>query len=117
MPNLSNFDQIFRKLLTSLTTEHRAISNETITFSTANVYSLTVPDQARYALMVLEEAGATGTAKVIRYWEDGSNPDAATGIARGDLDAWDVMSYSNLKSFKAIRVTANSHKLFVQYYS
>ncbi len=112
-----NFTQTLTKLLQIASTGWRAIGHETITLSTAGVYSLTVPDQARYALMVIEETGSTGTQKIVRFWEDGSNPTASDGIARGDMDAWDVISYSNLKDFKIIRVTAAAHKLFVQYYS
>jgi hypothetical protein len=117
MPNLRNFEDILRGMYTRMTTGHKAIGHEIITLSDGNVHSLTVPTDARYALMVLEETGGTGTAKLIRFWEDGSNPTTTTGIVRGDMDAWDVVSYANLKSFKIIRLTASAHKLFVQYYS
>lgn len=112
-----NFTQTLTRLLQIASTGWRAIGHEIITFSDGNVKSLTVPDNARYALMVLEEAGGSGTSKLIRFWEDGSNPTTTEGIVRGDLDAWDIVSLSNLKDFKAIRLTAASHKLFVQYYS
>lgn len=112
-----NFTQTITKLLQIVSTGHRAVGHEVITFSADTVYSLTVPTEARYALMVLEQAGATGARKVIRFWEDGSNPTSTEGLSRGDMDAWDIVSYSNLKDFKAIRSIAGSHKLFIQYYS
>jgi hypothetical protein len=117
MPNLRNFEDILRGLYTLLSTDKGAISHEVITFSTPGVYSLTVPQQARYALCVLEEVGASGDSKVIRYWLDGSDPSTTVGIPRGDLDAFDIAGYANLKDFKAIKVSGGNHTLTVQYFS
>jgi hypothetical protein len=117
MPNLRNQEDILRSLLTKITTNNKAIGHEVITFNAASVFSLTVPDQARYALCVLEEVGSTGSAKVIRFWLDGSNPTTTVGIPKGDMEAFDIAGYSNLKEFRAIKVAGGSHTLTVQYFS
>ena len=111
-----NLTTILGKTLSLIANGYKAIGHQTLTISTGNVYALTVPDGANYALMLLEEVGATGTRKVIRFWEDGSLPTTTVGIPRGDMDAWDVSTRQNLENFKIIRVTAASHVLQVQYY-
>lgn len=116
-PELKNFEDILRKLLTKITTSNKAISHEVVTFNSGSIFKLTVPDQARYALCVLEEVGATGSSKLIRYYLDGSNPTTSDGITRGDMDAFDIAGYSNLKDFKAIKVGGGNHTLTVQYFS
>ena len=112
-----NFTQTLTKILQILSTGHRAISHEILTLSTNDAYSLTVPASARYALITAEQVGGSGAASIVRYWEDGSIPTTTDGISRGDFDAWDIYSYSNMKDFKVVRTTANAHKLFIQYYS
>lgn len=116
-PNLKNFEDILRGLYTRITTSNNAISHQQITFSTAGVYSLTVPSQARYALCVIEEVDASGSSKIIRYWSDGSNPTTTEGIPRGDMDAFDIEGYPNLLNFRAIKIAGGNHILTVQYYS
>ncbi len=110
-------DKYLRRILSKITTENGAISNQTVTFNSAAVFELTVPEQARYALCLLEEVGSSGSPKVIRYFLDGSVPTALVGIVRGDMDAFDIAGYSNLKNFKAIKVGGGSHTLTVQYFS
>lgn len=117
MPNLRNQEDILRSLLTKITTNNKAIGHEVITFNAASVFSLTVPDQARYALCVLEEVGAAGSSKLIRYYLDGSNPTISDGIVRGDMDVFDIAGYSNIKDFKAIKIGGGNHILTVQYFS
>lgn len=110
-----NLTTMTQKLLAFAANGYKAIGHQTITFG-AGVVSLTVPDGANCALMLLEEVGATGTRKVIRFWEDGAIPTSSLGIPRGDMDAWDIVSRQNLENFRAIRVTAAAHILQVQYY-
>ena len=114
---ITNFTTTLSRMLSLMSNGYKAIGSQVITLSTAGVYSLTVPEGANYALMVIEEAGGTtGTSKIVRFLETGANPTSSIGIPRGDLDAWDVISYQNLVNFKIIRVTAASHVLQVQYY-
>jgi len=110
-----------RSYLSSLLTLNKAnliaIGFQSLTVdSTAAGVSLTVPDNAKYALIVTEST-ATGTA--VRYLECG--PGAATvtsavGIPRSNLDAFDIQGYQNLINFRAIQAQSGTHQLSVQYY-
>lgn len=82
---------------------------------TAGGLALTVPADAKYALVVVESAD-TGTA--IRYLETGPLFPVTTsnGIPRSNLDVFDIQGYQNLKQFRAIRVQSGTTNLQVQYY-
>lgn len=82
---------------------------------TGTVANLTVPSDARYALIVVE-SDATGTA--IRYLETATQPlvTSSNGIPRGNLDAFDVQGYQNLTNFRVIQTQSGIHNLNVQYY-
>jgi hypothetical protein len=110
-------DKYLRKIYSKLSTENGAIGHEVVTFSTNGVYSLTVPAQAKYALCVLEEVGGSGSTKIIRYFMDNSLPTTSLGIPKGDMEAFDIAGYSNLTSFKAIKIAGGNHILTVQYFS
>lgn len=113
--------QTSKALLQSLLTITRAnlvaIGWQSLTVdNTAGGVSLTVPTNARYALIVVEST-ATGTA--VRYLECG--PGAATvtssvGIPRSNLDAFDIQGYQNLLNFRVIQAQAGTHTLSIQYY-
>ncbi len=77
--------------------------------------SLTVPDTATYALVVLQ---SSITTPAIRYLELGGTilPTSTDGIPRSDLDAFDISGYQNLVNFRAIQVGAGTHTLHIQYY-
>jgi len=82
---------------------------------TGTATALTVPADARYALIVLQ---SSITTPAIRYLELGDKtlPTATDGIPRSDLDALDVQGYQNLVNFRAIQVGAGTHTLHIQYY-
>lgn len=115
--NQNYHEGLLRQIFSKLTTSARAVGHEIVTFAAGTVYSLNVPEEARYAICVLEEVGGGGTSKLIRYWTDNSNPTVTDGIVRGDMDAFDIAGYSNLKQFKAIKIAGGAHRLTVQYYS
>ena len=82
---------------------------------TGSVASLTVPINARYALIEVESSISTPS---IRYLELGSKtlPTTSTGIRRSDGTAFDVTGYQNLLNFRVIQTGAGTHKLNIQYY-
>lgn len=85
--------------------------------ATADGVSLTVPNDATYALMVVE-SNVTG-AIAIRYLECGNTVytvSTTDGIGRSHLDAFDVDGKQNLTNFRAIQTTAGTHTLHIQYY-
>lgn len=117
LTNPQNFTQNVQRLLQIASTGHRAIGHQILTLSTGAAFGLTVPDEARYALIRIEEVGGANTAKIARFWEDGGIPSSTEGIAVGDMTTWDIVSYSNLIDFRIAKVTAGNHILFIQYYS
>lgn len=110
-------DDLLRKIYSKITTENDAIAHEVLTLSTTSVFSLTPPPQAKYALCVVEEVGATGSAKILRYLLDGSNPTTSVGIPRGDMDVFDISGWSNIRNFRAIKIAGGNHTITVQYFS
>ena len=94
-----------------------ACGHETLILLTDNAMNLiSIPTGTRYAILQVEEVTTSGSSDVIRYLLDGSDPDASTGLIRGDRECFDIAGTENIKKFKAIRLTANSHKINVQYF-
>lgn len=91
-----------------------AVGYQQLTVSSTAVV-LTVPADAKYALIEIESSLAT---PAIRYLELGNNtlPTATTGIRRSNLDALDITGYPNLINFRAIQIAAGTHVLNIQYY-
>jgi hypothetical protein len=104
--------EITRMTMILLANDWRAISNQQLTVD-GTVAKLTVPTNAKYALIV-PESSATGTA--IRYWLDGSIPTTTEGIPRGNLDAFDIVEKQNLENFRITQAQAGTHNLQVQYF-
>lgn len=67
--------------------------NQTLTVSTS-VITLTVPGTATHAFITVE-------AGDIRYWEDGSNPSATTGLYLPAGGSAELTNLANLKFIKA----------------
>jgi len=88
--------------------------NLTVDNTTGGV-SLTVPVDARYALVVTESS-ATGTA--IRYLETGPiyPVTSSNGIPRANLEGFDIQGHQNLLNFRAIQAQSGTHNLQIQYY-
>lgn len=83
--------------------------------STSGGVSMTVPNDAKYALCVVE-SDATGTA--IRYKQLGalSAPTTSEGIPRADLELFDIQGYQNLINFRAIQAQSGTHSIQIEYY-
>lgn len=83
--------------------------------STSGGVSLTVPQDANYALIILE-SDATGIA--IRYLETGPAYPVTTtdGLSRSNGEILDVQGYNNMVNFRAIQAQSGTHTLHIQYY-
>lgn len=95
-----------------LANDWRGISNQQLVVNNT-VKKLTVPTNAKYALIVVE-SDAEGTA--VRYWQDGSSPTANEGIPRADQGGLDIVEKQNLINFRIIQAQAGTHNLQVQYF-
>lgn len=102
---------------TGMMTDRIAIGHEKLTLDANSVFSLaSVPANARYAFITLENGGVAAT-NLVRYWTDGSAPTATDGIALTDSSAFDISEYQNIVNFRIIRLTTDDHVLQVQYYN
>lgn len=82
-----------------------------------SVVNLTIPADAKYALIVVE---STISTNCIRYLEfGGSNTVVAAGtvgIPVSNGSVFDITDAQNLAGFQAIQEGAGTHKLNIQYY-
>lgn len=84
--------------------------------ATAGGLSLTVPANAKYALIVTE-SDVSGYA--IRYLECGNTVSTVTssnGIPRANGDAFDIQGAENMRNFRVIEAQAGATYINVQYY-
>lgn len=81
--------------------------------------TLDIPEGAQYAHIIVEASdSATDKTKVIRFWEDGSYPNAYNGMPLGDLGTYEVKGKENMQRFKMIGIQAyNMHQVQVQYFA
>ena len=114
MIQADNSKSYLRELLRLQNYDLTAISYQQLTVG-ASVVSLTIPTDARYAILQLESS-VTGAA--IRYLTLGNNtiPTASTGMIRSNLDVIDIGGTNNLTLFRAIQAAAGTHKLNITYY-
>lgn len=94
----------------------RACGGQKLTVdATAGGVLLTIPTDAKYALVVVE-SDVTATA-AIRYFESTVTAvTASIGIPRSHGDAFDISGGDNLAGFRAIQTGAGTHALNIQYY-
>lgn len=111
---IDNVKSYLIELIRLLKRNYNACGYENLTVAGTAV-SLTVPAEAKYALIVVESSIATSA---IRYLELGPKtlPTSSVGLPRSNGDAFDVTGYQNLTNFRAIQVSAGTHNLCVQYY-
>lgn len=109
---------IAQKTLIVLGNDYKAFANEVLIVG-ATVEKFTLPTNpntgeviAKYALITVEGADP---ADGMRFWVDGSDPDATSGLLRLDGSVFDITETSNLVNFRAIGVGAGV-TLQVQYY-
>lgn len=105
------------KMLQALTNDKRGCGFETITLvNDGTVYNLTPPEDANYALCVIESDD--DTTIVARFRLDGEDPTSSDGIPVVHLQGWDLNEMHNLGKFKIVVVsaTATATALQVQYF-
>ncbi len=108
----------FTDWLYALFFQGECIGSQTFSVYWYSPVTLTIPEGAQYALVVVEAApGTSDTSRVIRFREDGSFPDAVNGIPLGDLGVYEVKGKENMQRFKMIGIEAFlGHTVQVQYF-
>lgn len=91
----------------------KAFSYQALTVDNT-VKQLTIPTDAKYALMTLE---STATGVAARYLETLQTAVSTTaGLALSNLDRFDVTDAQNLSQFQITQAQAGTHTLHIQYY-
>ena len=82
---------------------------------TGSLSSLTVPTDARYAIIAVE-SDASGVA--VRYLElaDITVPTTTSGFPRSNNDLFDLQGYQNLLNFRITQAQSGTHIINVAYY-
>jgi len=107
----SYLDQLVQNALNSF----KAFAYQKITVD-ATVQTLTVPDGAKYAQMVLQ-SDIAAPDNAARYLLTKSTTVSATeGLPLPNGSVIDVTDYANLQGFQITRVAAGTTYLFVQYF-
>jgi len=107
----SYLEQLVQNALNSF----KAFAYEKITVD-ATVKSLTIPDGARYAQMVLESS-IVAPDNAARYLLTKTTAvSSAEGFPLPNGSVIDVTDYANLQGFQITRVAAGTTYLYVQYY-
>lgn len=101
------------RLQRSALNSFKAFSYQQLTINNT-VQKLTIPTDAKYALIIVESSIATTCA---RYLETGQTTVAAgTGMPISNGTVFDVTDAQNLAGFQVIQEAAGTHKLNIQYY-
>lgn len=110
------------KLLHALVHGGKCLGYEKLSVDDSAPVPLTVPDGAKYAILVVDaDATSTNPNKVINWREDGDDPtnDAGTneGLILGDNSILEIKGAANLANFKMIgKEASKTHNVRVQYY-
>jgi len=110
---IDNSKSYLRALLSGSLNDFKSFAYEAITV-TGTLASLTIPEGARYAQMILEST-ATGTAA--RFLRNKSVDVTSTvGMPIGDDASFDVTDFANLNGFQIIKDQAGTTVLHVEYF-
>ncbi len=106
-------ENFLRQIKQSALNSFKACGYEAITVNNT-IKRLTVPTDAKYALMKLV---STATGNAANYLETGSVAvTTSVGMPISDGTVFDVTDTQNLASFQIIQSQAGTHTLHVQYY-
>ena len=114
-----NYQDILQELLITMSSNHKGCGKQTLLATAGTVVSLTVPNEASYAILKAETddtEGSTDYQRLIRWWI-GTGPTAGEGIPMGHLDSWSVGERDNLIKLRILGIDENSTpKVQIQYY-
>jgi hypothetical protein len=108
-------------LLYALLSGGDCVGYEDLEIDDSTMPSLNPPNDAEYALIVVEaDPSTTDKSKVIRikeFIEDNAFPTSTIGIPLGDFSVYEVKGKKNMQNFRAISIEASKQHIFrVQYY-
>lgn len=80
-------------------------------------YDLGLYDFIVMMINVQANPSATDPSKIIRFFEDGTNPDTTHGLFLGDGSVYELKGLENINQFKFISVDGLQHTLAVNVYA
>ncbi|HSZ72479.1 MAG TPA: hypothetical protein VK750_07360 [Cytophagaceae bacterium] len=112
------FHNVIVEMLYALFFQGDCLKYVSKTINDSQVIHLEIPDNARYAVIVIEsQVTQFNKDIVVRFREDGHDPDASNGMPLGDMGVYEVKGTNNMSRFKMIGVEANlTHQVRIQYF-
>lgn len=112
------FHNVIAELLYTLFFQGDCIAYATMLVDDGNAIGLTVPFNARYAVIVVEShTSQFNKDRVLRFREDGNLPESDEGMPLGDMGVYEVKGTVNMSKFLIIGVEAGlQHKIRIQFF-
>jgi hypothetical protein len=112
------FHNVIGDLLYTLFFQGECVGYDTMVVDNANIGTLAIPENARYALLVVEsDANQTNKDMVLRFREDGEAPTIDEGMPLGDLGVYEVKGIENMQRFKIVGIEQERiHKIRIQFF-
>lgn len=107
-----NSKTYLRELVRQGLNDLEAFAYEKITVD-GTVKTLTIPTNAKVAILTLVSTITSGPAVMVRY---DANPTSSDGTPFFNGDRWNVLDPKNLVNFKVTQFGAGTHTLYVEYY-
>jgi hypothetical protein len=95
-------------------TFYSPVGKQVLTVSSTAV-GFTLPTTVQIRAVYFSVEYATATTDTLRFWVDGSTPDASNGMLLYNGDTVEILNVDAINNFKAIRVT-NDMKIMITYY-
>lgn len=112
------FHNVIAELLYTLFFQGECMGYVTLEVSDSNAVGLSIPDNARYAILVVESHTSQFNKDiVVRFREDNITPDADSGMPLGDMGVYEIKGTSNMARFSLIGTEAGlQHKVRIQFF-
>jgi hypothetical protein len=112
------FHNVIGDLLYTLFFQGECIEYVTLEVNADAVASLSIPEHARYAMLVVEsDPNQFNKDIVVRFREDGEAPSSLEGMPLGDFGVYEVKGAENMQRFKIIGTElGRQHKVRIQFF-
>jgi len=106
------FHNVISDLLYALFFQGECMGYVTVEVTDALIATLTIPENARYTIMVIEaDPSQSNKDIVVRFREDGEDPTSVEGMPLGDLGVYEVKGTENMQRFKIIGVEVGKQNI------
>jgi hypothetical protein len=112
------FHNVISDLLYTLFFQGECVGYVTLEVNADAVSTLSIPEYARYAMMVIEsDPYQYNKDIVLRFREDGDAPTSLEGMPLGEFGVYEVKGTENMQRFKIIGIEpGRQHKIRIQFF-